>query len=466
MKNGKLRSFLAFIIALVLLIPESVPAFAQNSAPSASDINSWASGGSYDCPTGFVSRAPINWMSFLKDDAKLTETVIPGSHDSGTYNLTTDSVFSSTAISYSQTQQYNFLAQAIAGIRYFDIRVASIGGKLVVYHGDVMGYKIYSKDSLESIMANQIAPFINKYPSEFFILHFQSVKGYEEDTAKLIEKYLSPDKYAVKSDSSFPANTTFGKLRANGSRYAVIFNGTTPRDWIMSESGNLNTPYNESVYQGATKDIIPYLNSQMSANDRSKLFVSQAISTPAVRTPSQIESQDGSILNNFVYSLSSGSKANIIIRDFVNRCPGVIKKIISLNGDKGLTKDAQAFNKMLAICNASGSMASSGSSSATGQIAGFDGIQTLLKSDKVSKSYKTFSYVDYTFSYSNPDYMITRVEIKDNWKDGTNGSYTIGSGGLGSSSINVYIKSKYMRGISWSFNIYGFKPSVSDLICS
>ncbi len=67
------------------------------------------------------------WMSFLKDDVRLSEVSIPGTHDSATYN---------THIGWAKCQYSNsdIVSQLKMGVRYFDLRVDE---NMMMVHGVV-----------------------------------------------------------------------------------------------------------------------------------------------------------------------------------------------------------------------------------------------------------------------------------------------------------------------------------------
>lgn len=82
-----------------------------------------------------------NWMENNKnfiDNKKLSDIVIPASHDSGGYSmkpLSGTDIFGKAA----QTHTVNFAGQLKAGIRYFDIRMELENGIPVLSHGPVRG---------------------------------------------------------------------------------------------------------------------------------------------------------------------------------------------------------------------------------------------------------------------------------------------------------------------------------------
>lgn len=124
---------------------------------------------------------PANYLESLANK-RLNEVVIPGSHDAGIYGKGKDNVI---------TQDLNILQQASVGIRFFDLRIASLktgfGASAKVeqraYHLDqslIVGKKSSSQsvahaggwgDNL-SAMLGQARDFVDAHPNEFLILKF------------------------------------------------------------------------------------------------------------------------------------------------------------------------------------------------------------------------------------------------------------------------------------------------------
>ena len=71
-----------------------------------------------------------NWMSYIKDDAKLTNIAIPGSHNAGTRGM----------VALARCQNGTLPEQYCYGVRKFGIRIkAGRNGKLYIAHGLAKG---------------------------------------------------------------------------------------------------------------------------------------------------------------------------------------------------------------------------------------------------------------------------------------------------------------------------------------
>jgi len=77
------------------------------------------------------------WMNYINNSTYINQIVIPGTHDSGTYNVGTLSVINNKYAKYlnplglvtaqlsefAQTQSMNIIEQLNNGIRYLDVRL-------------------------------------------------------------------------------------------------------------------------------------------------------------------------------------------------------------------------------------------------------------------------------------------------------------------------------------------------------
>lgn len=108
-----------------------------------------------------------DWMSFLPDDAFVSDLSIPGTHDSATGEGFTSSIYATSA----QTQEISLADQREKfGIRAYDIRPAVTANgdgldNLYCYHGIAK-----TKKSIGSFFS-ELCAFLDNHPTEFFIIH-------------------------------------------------------------------------------------------------------------------------------------------------------------------------------------------------------------------------------------------------------------------------------------------------------
>ena len=158
-----------------------------------------------------------NWMSYIKDEVKITKLVIPGSHNAGSYGMN----------SMACCQDDNLYIQILYGIRQFCLRLdTDKKGRIVLDHGITKG------DLFENALGD-IRRALDENPSEFLLLDIREYypQNFGPVTLKysadpkavdaLIEKYLEPEKYAY-CDFEMISDVTVGDIRKAGKRYILI----------------------------------------------------------------------------------------------------------------------------------------------------------------------------------------------------------------------------------------------------
>lgn len=143
-------------------------------------------------PVDFVNTE--KWMELIDDKKRLSEIVIPGSHDSGMSELHHCAPLL-LAEGYTKTQSDSVGQQLLDGCRYFDIRVDYDYDNLVTYHReDQWGCNGQNlKDVLE-----QTKNFLYGHPTETAILNFSHIRKYENHDPVATKKKINDllDNYA------------------------------------------------------------------------------------------------------------------------------------------------------------------------------------------------------------------------------------------------------------------------------
>ena len=158
-----------------------------------------------------------NWMSFIKDDVRLTRLVIPGAHNAGSYGMS----------AMAECQKDNLFVQFEHGIRQYCLRLnTNRRGEIVLAHGITKG------DLFENALKD-IKQALDMYPDEFILLDIREyypqkfgpiTLTYKADKNKvdaLLEKYIQPEKYAF-CDFEHINEVTVGDIRKSGKRYILI----------------------------------------------------------------------------------------------------------------------------------------------------------------------------------------------------------------------------------------------------
>ncbi len=296
-------------------------------------------------PDEFLSK----WMSCIRDDALLSDIVIPGSHDAGSRDM----------MWAAKTQDKTIKEQLSCGARYFDIRVQYKNGKFVIFHASQTG------EAFEPIV-DDIREFLQSNPSETLILDFQHFKGGSEameGTDRIICQKLAGlmvSKNAEQSDLDFVKSLALGNVRGK----AIVFWGnefgtdeTTDyidgKDYLFQRNNDEGTRSGsalQSFYDGMLnrkpskaylKKAIPTYVENYKQSEGGLFVMQMQLTDPLLFVgPKFYEGTHNQNATSFISALDGKDYfdcVNIIIRDFLgaSKC----KQIISLNIAKGTLKD-------------------------------------------------------------------------------------------------------------------------------
>jgi 1-phosphatidylinositol phosphodiesterase len=127
-------------------------------------------GSSYDMFFNvYANRINYNWMElYIDDDTKLSDFVIPGTHDTGTYAIYCSGGGYNPFVT---CQQYAILTQLCAGVRALDIRLGLVDGDLSVYHAS------YKADLTFDAVLRQASDFLDAHPQETVIMTIKHEYG-------------------------------------------------------------------------------------------------------------------------------------------------------------------------------------------------------------------------------------------------------------------------------------------------
>lgn len=266
------------------------------------------------------------WMSYIYDDAPVTDIAIPGSHDSGCIEMPY----------YGATQDLTFAEQLDRGVRYFDIRVNDKGGDLVIYHSIVNGV------DFEGVLRD-IDAFMDAHPSEFLVLDFSHFKNdSEEKVFALFDEIVSAER--VVNDTDLPDGEFLDSLTLKDVRGKVIVyvnpektdffdrdyfflkNGDKVGEDAKSETASLVSPY-KKLWNGKsakkfTEDILyRYINTFKDIDSGFFVLQCQLTDTALVFGPRYREGKLIERANAFVEGLYDDAEnlpyINIVMRDFV-----------------------------------------------------------------------------------------------------------------------------------------------------
>ena len=285
------------------------------------------------------------WMSMIKDDTKLNNIIIPGSHDSGSYSM----------LYMGETQKFDISKQLQLGARYFDVRITNDEGNYRIFHDIIKGIEAepifgYFKD------------FLNENPSEVLIIDFQHFNNNpEEKVIEFVNTYLA-DKVLINdtalSDLEFIDGLTLADVRG---KCIILFPQLSPYtslNYIFGrniDNCSLNNTCLNSNYvrKYHIQQSILFLNNDIQKyidNIKTKitnegykgLFVLQGQMTDAKKIfgPWSRERNHDANMQSWISELNNHPDfeyINIIMRDFLNqeKCENIIR----MNYYKYIIKD-------------------------------------------------------------------------------------------------------------------------------
>lgn len=281
-----------------------------------------------------------NWMSYIKDDVKLTRLVIPGAHNAGSYGMS----------AMAECQRDNLFVQFEHGIRQYCLRLnTNRKGEIVLAHGITKG------DLFENALGD-IKKALDMYPDEFILLDIREyypqkfgpiTLTYKADKNKvdaLLEKYIQPEKYAF-CDFEHISEVTVGDIRKSGKRYILI---NENEDYRFSKNCEQILPWEKDV-NGAKAE--QFANETLRFFDDYKtdgLYWFQTQQTPnlgtqiGVTTPAKLDddlvNHFDTIINGIANTPRYLERSNIIAGDFMTRDYSKSRSILKLNLLKGNVK--------------------------------------------------------------------------------------------------------------------------------
>ena len=282
-----------------------------------------------------------NWMSYIKDDAKITKIAMPGSHNSATMGMS----------KLARCQNGTLFEQYQHGVRFFDIRLkADKKGRLFISDGIMKG--------MPAQLAFESLKMIFEQSNEFFVIKIMtymnqqigpfklSYKGNSDETSKLIKEYLNPEKYALTGYGDI-SNLTIGDIRKSGKKYIII---NEHKEYDFSNDCPVMGPWDSIVYgykpEKFAKEIVNYLRNL----DTDGFFWFQTQQTPNLGTengwskwPDDLDNLSRHYFPQIIKEIADDpklvEKVNIIAGDFMTADLMKANEILSLNLLKGIVKE-------------------------------------------------------------------------------------------------------------------------------
>lgn len=280
-----------------------------------------------------------NWMSYIKDDAKVINVVMPGTHNSGTMGMSR----------LACCQNGTLFEQYCHGVRMFDIRLRADKKGVRIAHGILKGmpaeeaFKSLKKiiDVTEEFIVISIRTYMNQSLGPIKL----SYKGDTKGTDNLIKKYLSPEKYAL-TDCINIQNLTMGELRKSGKKYILI---NKNKEYEYSTDCELLDPWDPKLFGLSPEKFVDENLKYLKNLKRKGFFWFQTQQTPNPGTevgmtwPDELDKLDRPLFPMMISKIAADpdmlANANIIAGDFMTADFMKANEILNLNLIKGLVKD-------------------------------------------------------------------------------------------------------------------------------
>lgn len=153
------------------------------------------------------------WMTALKDDLRLSELSIPGTHDSMALHAK-EGLLGGVSRDLIVTQSMPLNLQLESGIRVLDIRCAITGNSFKIYHGN-----IYQRANFDDVL-DMVVAFLRNHRGETVLLRVKEENTNDPKDFERIfrESYWNTDKYKsfmwnVPTIPETSQNPTLGELR-------------------------------------------------------------------------------------------------------------------------------------------------------------------------------------------------------------------------------------------------------------
>lgn len=277
------------------------------------------------------------WMKDLKDDVKLKDILIPGSHDAGTYSMAPTTGLNLIGKA-AQAQEMDIYNQAKVGSRYFDVRVRAVNNDVVINHGVVNGCKV-------SVVLNSFLKFIDENPSEIIILDMRGCHGLAAkrimnlpEMKKIFEKSLT---HSMCRDYSSVSMKQLWDLNVN----FIVILGYDDEHFYTPDG--MHCPWNRETRQSSSVDVLVNQEIEHLVNVPSDKMVNIApIHMPTAKefflnkaSPIDWEKENSSKRNAMLLSSDEFRKrANIVSLDALYQNEKFIKELVNINKERLLTK--------------------------------------------------------------------------------------------------------------------------------
>ncbi|MFK3774352.1 phosphatidylinositol-specific phospholipase C [Pseudomonas sp. NPDC089406] len=166
---------------------------------------------SHDAKDAFTDKSA--WMSAIRDDVRLSELALAGTHDSATFDISVFPIVDDIV----RTQTLSFDEQLKYGIRVLDLRIRRTGDAFALHHGSVYLDKMFG-NALQSI-----EHFLKANPSETVLFRIKEEHTAASDATLSLEQVFNRymDQFSGVFLKSPASDVTLGQARG---KFVVLSN--------------------------------------------------------------------------------------------------------------------------------------------------------------------------------------------------------------------------------------------------
>lgn len=230
-------------------------------------------------------------MQAIRDDVRLSELALPGTHDSATFDVSVfpvlDDIVSTQVLSFDEQLKY--------GIRVFDLRIRRTGGAFALHHGPVYLDKMFGS-ALRSIRA-----FLQANPSETVLFRIKEEHTPDSNVSQLLPKVF--DQYMQQFSDVYlrepRKNLTLGEARgkfvvlsniANLNPYGLSYSSFDIQDdFTLSTNWDLHEKYlkiRRQMHRASAGSVETFYVNYLSGSVGSfPYFVASGHSSPGTAAP-------------------------------------------------------------------------------------------------------------------------------------------------------------------------------------
>lgn len=273
-----------------------------------------------------------HWMRYADDSVKLTELVMPGAHNAGSYGMKR----------IARCQEDRILEQYLHGARQFCVRMHQKDGKLYLSHGLIMGRPfVEALEDFKKIIETYDDFFIinlREYQPQKLLFTERTYRADAEKVEPLLKEYIQPEKYAF-YDFDNISDVTLGDIRRSGKKYLLI---NYKQDYAYSRDCVELLPWDKKIHGSKIDRFLKHSPTLIEEANPNGLYIYQSQRTAGVGTnvgmftpPRKMDRDMGKKFFVLIEKIATNpellKKINIIGADFLTDNFDKSRAIIYLN---------------------------------------------------------------------------------------------------------------------------------------